>query len=106
MQQPPQTQKIVRADMSSEKGSVTLAVKPDVGVVVTEQFRVGDGQVISGVRLTPTGRKPPAKTYAVIRERCNSSLMRAPEMEASTRSVDSLPAFGRPRLGFTKLKTR
>jgi hypothetical protein len=104
-----QDSKIVCADMSSKKGSVTLAVKPDTGVVVTERVCLAGERVISGIRLIPSAspRKPPARTYAVIRNRAHVSLQREEESEARTRHIDTRSAaFGSARIGFTKLKKR
>lgn len=98
-QQPPKNQEIVYADMSSKKASVTLAVKPQAGVVVKEYVSFS-GEVAAGARKQPT------RTYAVIRDRCSLSLERESENEPRTRRVEAPPAFGGTRVGFTKLKTR
>jgi hypothetical protein len=100
--QPPMNQEIIcwyGADMSSTQGSFTVVVKPETGVIVKERV------CLTGNRA-PLQRKPPSRTYAVIRSRSSVSLMREPENEASTRHIDSPPAFGQTRIGFTRLKTR
>jgi hypothetical protein len=93
------------ADVSSTVGSVTIAVKPDAGLVVKKEI------IISGVRLlasetavvsTGDRRKPQPTRYAVIRGRRNLSL--EPEQEPRTRVIESGISFGQPRIGFTTLK--
>ena len=102
-QQPPKPQEIVYADMSSKKASVTLAVKPQAGVVVKEYVSFSAD---SSTLAAAGARKQPARTYAVIRDRSSVSLERESENEPRTRRVDAPAAFGGTRVGFTKLKTR
>jgi hypothetical protein len=102
IQQPPMKQEIIYwygADMSSTNGSVTVAVKPEAGVIVRERV------CLTGGRAIQQG-KPPARTFAVIRSHSRVSLVREPEDEPRTRHIDAPPAFGQARNGFTKLKTR
>jgi hypothetical protein len=93
------------ADVSSRVASVTIAVKPDAGLLVRKEIFVANGKV-SDVALVSVGarRKPQPTRYAVIRGSRPLSLQVESETEPRTRAIESGPSFGHARIGFAKLK--
>src|SRR5271170_2812266 len=84
------------ADVSSNVGSVTIAVKPDAGLVVKKEI------IVSGfpIETVSVKHKPQPTRYAVIRGRRNLSLEQESEHEPRTRVIESGILFGQPRIGF------
>jgi hypothetical protein len=94
------------ADVSSRVASVSIAVKPDAGLVVRKEIIVADGKPVSAIAIVSVNarRKPQPTRYAVLRGTRSLSLQSEPDTEPRTRVIDSGPSFGHARIGFAKLK--
>jgi len=93
------------ADVSSRVGHVSIAVKPDAGLIVRKEIIVADGR-LTDIALVSTGvrRKPQPTKYAVMRGTRSLSLQVESDAEPRTRVIESGPSFGHARIGFAKLK--
>jgi len=94
------------ADLSSDVdvATVTVDLGPG-GIVVTEKVVVSKGTkgtMISGVGIIPIApqRKPPTKTFAVIRGRRPLCLLTEPDNEPRTRVAERGPSLSLPRRSF------